>query len=255
MKNGVAIEVNGISLNFRMYNGQRVVTLKDIDRVHDKPEGSARKRFSDNRKHFIENVDYFLIKPQDFQMSEKRTSGISLEDINNRGTMLFTECGYLMIVKSFSDDKAWSVQRDLVNSYFTLKEVGYSLSEELPINIQSINNTIQNLNQYFGMVCSQVNSMENVLDFQYEAFNKVIENMTLSTRQQEKILQAARKRVNHLLGGAHSDRYRKLGRTYLANLWNNFKSELKCGSSYKDLNPCEFDKALEFINTWTYQER
>lgn len=36
-------------------------------------------------------------------------------------TYLLTESGYLMIVKTFSDDLSWQVQRQLVNAYFKAK--------------------------------------------------------------------------------------------------------------------------------------
>jgi len=45
-----------------------------------------------------------------------------------------------------------------------------------------------------------------------------------------------------------------MGRTYLVNLWNNFKRDLHCGGSYKDLNPKDFDKALDYIGTCRYRE-
>ena len=112
------IIINQTALHVKEYNGQRVVTFKDIDAVHQRPEGTARKRFYDNKKHFIEEEDYFIVKPSDVQMSEKRTS-----EINNRGTTLITESGYLMLVKSFTDDLAWSVQRELVNSYFRVQQI------------------------------------------------------------------------------------------------------------------------------------
>lgn len=57
-----------------------------------------------------------------------------------------------------------------------------------------------------------------------------------------------------LLGGAHFDNYKRMGHTYLSNLWNNFKEYLHCGSSYEDINPKDFDKALDYIGTWRYQE-
>ena len=31
-----------------------------IDTVHERPEGTARKRFNDNKKRFIDGEDYFL---------------------------------------------------------------------------------------------------------------------------------------------------------------------------------------------------
>lgn len=54
------IIINNIPVIVKEYQGQRVVTFKDIDAVHDRPEGTARKRFNDNKKHFIEGeVDSF----------------------------------------------------------------------------------------------------------------------------------------------------------------------------------------------------
>lgn len=46
------IKINGQSLAVKEYEGKRVVTLKEIDAVHQRPDGTARKRFNDNKKHF-----------------------------------------------------------------------------------------------------------------------------------------------------------------------------------------------------------
>ena len=113
--------MNDLMLTFpiekKEFDGQMVVTLKDIDTLHQKPEGSARKRFNDNRRHFIEGTDFFRVSPG--QLSEIRTvenqeSGIR----SNNGGYVFTQTGYLMIVKSFTDDLSWEIQRRLVNGYF-----------------------------------------------------------------------------------------------------------------------------------------
>lgn len=100
------------------YNGQPVVTFRDIDAIHQKPEGSARKRFHDNRRHFIEGVDYFRVTAG--QLSEIQTVGIQ----SNNGGYIFTQTGYLMIVKSFTDDLSWAIQRELVNGYFAARRAG-----------------------------------------------------------------------------------------------------------------------------------
>ena len=110
-------------LEVKEWQGQRVITFKDVDKVHQRPDGTARKRFNDNRKHFISNVDYFLVKREDVvrngstkafsSMSEKRTL-----EIPPKGLTLLTESGYLMLAKSLTDDLAWDVQRALVNNYF-----------------------------------------------------------------------------------------------------------------------------------------
>ena len=122
------IVINQTALQIKEYNGKRVVTFKDIDAVHERPEGTARKRFNDNRKHFIEGEDYFNV-----QMSEKRTLEF---DVPNRGLTLITESGYLMLVKSFTDDLAWTVQRQLVNAYFKTKKEESDINTRIKLSEQ-----------------------------------------------------------------------------------------------------------------------
>ena len=57
----------------KIWNGQRVVTFKDIDKVHQRPEGTAKKAFSRNRKRFIKGVDYFIVTRSEIQKSVKDT--------------------------------------------------------------------------------------------------------------------------------------------------------------------------------------
>lgn len=118
------------------YQGRMVVTFKDIDLCHKRPEGTAKRNFNKNKEHFIENEDYFKVKPSDVQQYEIRTA-----EINNQGTILLTESGYLMTVKSLHDDLAWKVQRMLVNSYFKMKkleEVAIAQHEQIEEQNQAI---------------------------------------------------------------------------------------------------------------------
>ena len=110
--------INKVPVKIKEYKGQRVVTFKDIDAVHNRPEGTASRNFKVNRKHFIEGEDFFLVKPSDIQKDEIRLFGF---EVPNRGLILLTETGYLMLVKSFTDELAWEVQRQLVNTYFRVQ--------------------------------------------------------------------------------------------------------------------------------------
>ena len=103
------------------------------------------------------------------------------------------------------------------------------------------------------VVYAQINNMEDLLAEQNEKLDRVVDNLTLSTRQQQKIYKVAKDRVNHLLGGAHSKEYKANSRSYFINMWNGLKSKFQCGS-YKDLNPIYFDEAVEFISGWEYVE-
>jgi hypothetical protein len=107
------IKIIGLPLTVKEFKGQRVVTFKDIETLHQRPEGTGRKRFSDNIKHFIEGVDYYRLS-----MSEIRTLNLSKKFNYPKGLIVLTETGYLMLVKSFTDNLAWSVQRALVTEYF-----------------------------------------------------------------------------------------------------------------------------------------
>lgn len=112
------ITIENTEMQIREYNGQRVVTFKDIDTVHQRTDGTAKRNFLHNKKYFVEGEDY-VIAQRNSQKDEIRTFGFS---IPTRGITLITESGYLMLVKSFNDDLSWKVQRRLVNSYFNARE-------------------------------------------------------------------------------------------------------------------------------------
>lgn len=120
------IKIGNQEITTKEFKGKRVVTFKDIDLVHERPEGTAGRNFRDNKERFIDGTDYFFVKPQDIQTDEIRRS-----EINNSGTYLITEQGYLMLVKSFTDDLAWTVQRQLVNTYFKKMNLIDGLSTEM----------------------------------------------------------------------------------------------------------------------------
>ena len=99
------------------YQGQRVVTLAMIDQVHQRPEGTARRNFNTNKDRLIEGEDYFKVCADEIRMHKICSiSAKSHEDVT-----LLPESGYLMLVKSFTDDLAWQVQRQLVKGYFKAK--------------------------------------------------------------------------------------------------------------------------------------
>ncbi len=115
-------------------------------------------------------------------------------------------------------------------------------------------NTKMGLEGRIQVMQVQINNMESMLEDQTEKLDRVVENMTLSTRQQQKLYQAAKDRINHLLGGAHSKEYRISSKSYFINLWNGLKARFESGSSYKDLNPIYYSEAIDFISEWEYAE-
>ncbi len=114
-----AMIVQGTTLQVKEYKGKRVVTFKDIDTVHKRPDGTASRNFRENRQRFISGVDFYSVEITNDEF--RRQFGISKNA--GRTITLITETGYLMLVKSFTNDLAWKVQRELVDSYFRIKQV------------------------------------------------------------------------------------------------------------------------------------
>lgn len=117
-----------------------------------------------------------------------------------------------------------------------------------------VESMLSDMNCNMKIVYAQINNIEEMLGEQNFMLEKVVDNMTLSTRQQQQIYKAAKDRINHLLNGAHSKEYKENSKSYFINLWNNLKSKFGCGSSYKDLNPVYFEEAIKFISSWKYEE-
>lgn len=112
------VSINKNDIAVKEYQGKRVVTLKDIDLCHNRPDGTAGRNFRINKQHFIEGTDFFSIELTTDEIRRQFGAGKNA----GKTLTLITESGYLMLVKSFTDDLAWDVQRQLVNTYFRCKE-------------------------------------------------------------------------------------------------------------------------------------
>lgn len=121
------VHIQDTDILVKEYKGQRVVTFKDVDTVHGRPDGTARRNFNTNKKRFVENEDYFVVSSDEIRTSRLFT--ISDNDFMDK--VLLTEQGYLMLVKSFTDDLAWTVQRQLVNGYFRVRQIANDLSPQM----------------------------------------------------------------------------------------------------------------------------
>lgn len=234
------ILINETELQVKEYNGQRIVSFSDVDIVHNRPSGTAHRNFKANKCYLHENEDYYVLKPRDILKDEFRPLGFENEKPANRGTIYLTESGYLLLVKSFTDDLAWHVQRQLVNSYFKLKE--------LTTSVQETTNAVM-------LTPQDLQSAVEVIHDCASVFQSMIDYATINYQQQNELLQAAKDRVNYLLGGAHSVKYKKHSRTYFKNLWIQFCQAFHC-DSYKNLNPLYMadNVARNWIASWVYEK-
>lgn len=246
------IKVNNTSLTVKEYNGQRVVTLKDVDSVHGRPEGTARKRFNDNRKHFVEGEDFYKISPSEF-----RTAIGNMDSRQSNDVTLLTESGYLMLVKSFTDELAWSVQRQLVNSYFRVKQIqaDYSaLSPQLQFMIQmeQRQNELEKRQRY-------VEARQNVLEEQViEGQQKSFERGYRAAQRINSEQQAKFREIVHLkaevLCGSNDDVYKNIGKMVIADIYRAIHKKFNV-NSYTDIRLVDFREAIAFVRDYKTQDK
>lgn len=158
--NNQIVKINNADLLVKEFKGQRVVTFKDIDMLHERVEGTAGRNFRENKNHLIANEDYFLIKGNELRDFKQATNFVGS---NAKEIILITESGYLMLVKSLQDDLAWKVQRELVNNYFRAKQIVQAkLSKELQA-IFMIDGKQQELEQEIIVVRDEVKDLKDNL--------------------------------------------------------------------------------------------
>ncbi len=106
---------HNVDLPIIFYQDQPVITFAMMDKAHRRPEGTAGRNFRTHRDKLIQSEDFYLLEQPD----EIRRVGLARSDGSTPASVvLLTETGYLMLVKSFTDDLAWQVQRELVKNYF-----------------------------------------------------------------------------------------------------------------------------------------
>jgi hypothetical protein len=118
--------IDGKTVEVIEYKGNRVITTRVMAEHHNLDVKVLNQKFRRNKKHFIENVDYFVVSLADLRSQSVTT--ISNMD-RAEELYLFTESGYLRFVKTINDDRAWSIYSQLMQAYFE-KEAAISGGEK-----------------------------------------------------------------------------------------------------------------------------
>ncbi len=134
-------------LNIVVYRNEKVLTFGMIDKAHARKEDTAKKRFFENKKRFIEGKHYHMV--QYAEAEALKPYGV---EVPPRGLTLITKRGYLLLVKSFTDDLAWEVQEQLVDFYFERTVQAISSSEAPEITHVQYEKLIQKIGMIAGML-------------------------------------------------------------------------------------------------------
>lgn len=128
-----------------------------------------------------------------------------------------------MLVKSFTDDLAWEVQRQLVDSYFRKVK---PLSQIEMMRIQ------------LGMVDDHENRIVNLEN-----------NMTIDYGQQRVLEDTVNKTVIDVLGGKGSNAYREIGKKVFAECNRDLKHYFNVNAR-NNVPKNRFDEAVEYVKNW-----
>ena len=203
------IMINGIEIETKEYKGQRVITSYDVAKLHEREVNDVTKNFNNNRDKFILNEDYFLINKND--ISERKISVQEFIPNNVKEIPIFTESGYLMLVKSFTDDLSWKIQRMLVKSYFIV-----TTSQIQPKQLTKIE----------ALQMALETELENErLRIENEAQREIIKGLNgdLQPYQIEDIIN----RVVRVGGGNYGNRYNEIYRVFKEQYHIDLKARMK----------------------------
>lgn len=220
------IHIGNSDIAIKEYKGKRVVTFKDIDEVHNRASGTANKRFLDNKKHFIDGEDFFTVSNSEIRKSRI----IPISDSDFMDKTLITESGYLMLVKSFTDDLAWDIQRQLVKTYFNATK---KLSQEEMMRIQL--GMIDGLGSKVSALNSRLSVMEDTMNIDYG--------------QQRVLEDTVNKTVISALGGKETNAYKEIGRKVFAECNRDLKNYFKVNSR-NDVPRKRFEEAVQYAQNW-----
>ena len=128
-----------------------------------------------------------------------------------------------MLVKSFTDDLAWKVQRELVKSYFK-KTKPLSQIEMLRIQLGMIDN-----------------HEDRIADLE--------QNMTIDYGQQMALGDTVSKVVIDALGGKESNAYKEIGKKVFAECNRDLKHYFNVNAR-NNVPKKKFDEAMQYVKSW-----
>ena len=123
---GNEIKINDKTMRITEWQGEKVITTKDIADLHGLEVSILNRKYRRNKSRYVEGVDYFEVRIEEIKsaMPDWQTTLGDVLYKNTREYLLFiTESGYLNFVKILNDDIAWDIYKKLKNVYFKAKKI------------------------------------------------------------------------------------------------------------------------------------
>lgn len=220
------IIINNEKMEVKEYEGLRVVTAWDIAKVHCREVKRINEIFKNNIDKFILKEDYFYLTTNEFSESFKTTQDFIPNNVKE--IPLFTESGYLMLVKTFTDDLSWNIQRQLVKTYFRFKEVQKSLTVPQQLLAQA---------QCLVEMDNRITVVEN----------KVDNEIRVDNGEQRKIQRAVATRIYQRLDIVPELTEDK--KYMFQAIYRDLKDRFGV-ASYRDIKRKDLRDCLEYVSAW-----
>ena len=225
--NNNLVKINEEEIIVKEYENQRVVTAWDIAKVHNREVREITQNFNYVKDKLLKGEDYFLVNKE--KVSESK---ILIQDFipnNVKEIVLFSESGYLMLVKTFTDDLSWDIQRQLVKGYFKLKE---NNQKSLTLPQQLLAQA-----QYLVEIDNRVSVVEDKIDNEIRVDNG----------EQRKIQKAVGTRIYQRIDIVPQLAENK--KFVFQALYRDLKDRFGV-ASYRDIKRKDLTDCLEYISTW-----
>ena len=104
------------------YQGQRILTTKQLAEAYQTTEGNVSNNFNNNIEHFIEGKHYHLLDGDALREFKRDSYEIGVA-VNVNKLYLWTARGASRLCKILDTDKAWEQFDNLEETYFSVKEL------------------------------------------------------------------------------------------------------------------------------------
>jgi hypothetical protein len=211
----------------------RVLTTLQIAEQYDTDMDTINRNFNNNKERYTEGKHYILLQGQ--ELKEAKTSGkfYGLSAKVNK-FYLWTEKGCLLQAKSLGTDKAWETYENLVDTYFTAKDIFAGLTEEMKV-LLSHDKKIKIVLDHIAETDTRVDNLEN--------------NMTIDYGQQKALERLVNITVVNALGGKDTPAYDEIAKKVFKECNRDIQDRFNVNSR-NNVPKLRYEEACTYIKNW-----
>ncbi len=174
---GEIVKIGSNNIPVIEWKGHRVITTAQLAEVYEATDTQIKQNFNNNEKHFEEGIHYFLLKGEELKAFKNLVENFDLVDKRAPKLYLWTRKGASRHCKMLGTDKAWEQFDELEENYYNPQRQplsgerlislavieAYKILEEKDKQIESLENTVQDMGKVIGELTPKVNYVDVIL--------------------------------------------------------------------------------------------